>query len=377
MSLNDPDKALRVDNPVRGGDHGGTIRLVELEKSFGEFQAVAGIDLDIPGGEFFSLLGPSGCGKTTTLRMIAGFEEPTKGKILLDGVDVAHTAPHKRPVNTVFQNYALFPFMTVWDNVAFGLRYTDASKQDARTRVGEALELVEMGQRAKQKPVTLSGGQQQRVALARALVLGPKVLLLDEPLGALDAKLRKALQIQLKALQERVGITFVYVTHDQEEALTMSDRLAVMAQGLIEQVGSPTEVYTEPTSAYVADFLGVSNLLDVDVMEADGPDAVAVRFGEITLRCSAPNGHEKGPAKAVLRPERIGLLPSGDTGPNRVPGMVERCVFLGSTTQVYVRLAPGASVQALVPNSEGIVAWEQGSPVSVHLPADALRLLPA
>ena len=198
-----------------------------------------------------------------------------------------------------------------------------------------------MEQRARQKPLTLSGGQQQRVALARALVLGPKVLLLDEPLGALDAKLRKALQIQLKALQERVGITFVYVTHDQEEALTMSDRLAVMAEGLIEQVGSPTEVYTEPMSAYVADFLGVSNLLDVDVMDADGPDAVAVRFGELTLRCSAPSGHEKGPAKAVLRPERIGLLPSGETGPNRVPGMVERCVFLGSTTQVYVRLAPG------------------------------------
>jgi spermidine/putrescine transport system ATP-binding protein len=355
---------------------GGEIQLVGLEKSFGDFHAVRGIDVEIPGGEFFSLLGPSGCGKTTTLRMIAGFEEPTKGKILLDGVDVAHTAPHKRPVNTVFQNYALFPFMTVWDNVAFGLKYTNATKQEVKDRVGEALALVEMQQRAQQKPLTLSGGQQQRVALARALVLGPKVLLLDEPLGALDAKLRKALQIQLKSLQERVGITFVYVTHDQEEALTMSDRLAVMADGLIEQVGSPTEVYTEPSSAYVADFLGVSNLLDVDVLEPDG-DGVMVQFGELRLRCADAGGHEKGPAKAVLRPERIGLMPGGEQGPNRVPGMVERCVFLGSTTQVYVRLAPGASVQALVPNSDGVVAWEQGSPVSVHLPADALRLLPA
>ncbi len=355
---------------------GGEVRLVGLEKSFGEFRAVRGIDVDIPGGEFFSLLGPSGCGKTTTLRMIAGFEEPTKGKILVDGVDVAHVAPHKRPVNTVFQNYALFPFMSVWDNVAFGLKYVDASKDEVRRRVGEALALVEMEQRAKQKPLTLSGGQQQRIALARALVLGPKVLLLDEPLGALDAKLRKALQIQLKALQERVGITFVYVTHDQEEALTMSDRLAVMADGLIEQVGSPTEVYTEPASAYVADFLGVSNLLDVDVVEA-GETGGAVRFGELTLTCTAAQDHEMGPAKAVLRPERIGLMPYGDHGPNRVPGMVERCVFLGSTTQVYVRLAPGASVQALVPNTNGVTEWEQGAPVSVHLPADALRLLPA
>ncbi|MFI5100517.1 MAG: ABC transporter ATP-binding protein, partial [Actinomycetes bacterium] len=184
-----------------------------------------------------------------------------------------------------------------------------------------------------------------------------------------------ALQIQLKALQERVGITFVYVTHDQEEALTMSDRLAVMADGLIEQVGSPTEVYTEPASAYVADFLGVSNLLDVDVLEAD-EDGAAVRFGEVTLRCTSAQDHAQGPARAVLRPERIALLPFGDSGPNRVPGMVERCVFLGSTTQVYVRLAPGASVQALVPNSNGVTEWEQGAPVSVHLPADALRLLP-
>ena len=353
---------------------GGEVRLVGLEKSFGDFAAVRGIDVEIAGGEFFSLLGPSGCGKTTTLRMIAGFEEPTAGKILLDGVDVAHVPPHKRPVNTVFQSYALFPFMSVRDNVAFGLQYTNATKDEAKRRVDDALALVQMQERAKSKPGLLSGGQQQRVALARALVLGPKVLLLDEPLGALDAKLRKTLQIELKSLQERVGITFIYVTHDQEEALTMSDRLAVMADGRIEQVGSPEMVYQEPATSYVADFLGVSNLLDVDVISA-GTDGTQVRFGETTLSCAPGRVTEVGAAKAVLRPERIQLLPYAQTGPNRVPGMVERLVYLGSTTQVIVRLAPGATVQAMVPNTAGAPDWEQGTPVSVHLPSDALRLL--
>jgi spermidine/putrescine transport system ATP-binding protein len=353
---------------------GGEVQLVGLEKSFGDFAAVRGIDVEIAGGEFFSLLGPSGCGKTTTLRMVAGFEEPTAGKILLDGVDVAHVPPHKRPVNTVFQSYALFPFMTVWDNVAFGLQYTSATKEETKKRVGDALALVQMQEKAKSKPGLLSGGQQQRVALARALVLGPKVLLLDEPLGALDAKLRKALQIELKALQERVGITFIYVTHDQEEALTMSDRLAVMADGRIEQVGSPAEVYQQPATSYVADFLGVSNLLDVDVVSA-GPAGTQVKFGETMLSCAPGSVTTIGAAKAVLRPERIKLLPQAQTGPNHVPGMVERLVYLGSTTQVIVRLAPGATVQAMVPNTGAVPDWEQGTPVSVHLPADALRLL--
>ena len=206
-------------------------------KRFGDFTAVAGLNLKMPAGEFFSLLGPSGCGKTTTLRMIAGFERPDEGQILLDGDDMAQTPPHKRNVNTVFQSYALFPHLSVTDNVAFGLRYKDASKDDIKRRVGEALELVQLTGFEKRRPGQLSGGQQQRVALARALVLNPAVLLLDEPLGALDAKLRKRLQIELKALQEEVGITFIYVTHDQEEALTMSDRIAVMSQGRVEQVG--------------------------------------------------------------------------------------------------------------------------------------------
>ena len=221
---------------------GGEVKLISLVKKFGEFTAVDGIDLEMPAGEFFSLLGPSGCGKTTTLRMIAGFEQPTEGEILLDGENMAYTPPHRRNVNTVFQSYALFPHMSVWDNVAFGLRRQKTPKHDVKTRVDEALGMVQMDRFAKRKPAQLSGGQQQRVALARALVLKPAVLLLDEPLGALDAKLRKQLQLELKALQQQVGITFIYVTHDQEEALTMSDRIAVMSDGRVEQVAGPQEV---------------------------------------------------------------------------------------------------------------------------------------
>ena len=235
---------------------GGEVQLVDLVKRFDEVVAVDGVNMDIPAGEFYSMLGPSGCGKTTTLRLIAGFEQPTSGKVLLDGSDMAYTAPHKRNVNTVFQSYALFPHLSVADNVAFGLRFKSVSKADTHKLVTDALSLVQLEGYEKRKPNQLSGGQQQRVALARALILNPAVLLLDEPLGALDAKLRKALQIELKALQEKVGITFVYVTHDQEEALTMSDRIAVMSNGRVEQVGPPHQVYEEPATAYVADFLG-------------------------------------------------------------------------------------------------------------------------
>src|SRR5712691_3316582 len=238
---------------------GGEVQLVDLVKRFGDFTAVDGVNLHMPAGEFFSLLGPSGCGKTTSLRLIAGFERPTDGQILLDGVDMAETPPHKRNVNTVFQNYALFPHLDVYDNVAFGLRYKDVAKHDMRKRVLDALALVRLEGYEKRRPSQLSGGQQQRVALARALILNPAVLLLDEPLGALDAKLRKALQIELKGLQEQIGITFLYVTHDQEEALTMSDRMAVMSNGRIEQVGSPADVYERPATSFVAGFVGVSN----------------------------------------------------------------------------------------------------------------------
>src|SRR5438067_3451619 len=260
----------------------GEIELSKLTKQFVELTAVDGIDLHIPGGEFFSLLGPSGCGKTTTLRMIAGFEQPTSGEILLDGTDVAYTPPHQRNVHAVFQNYALRPHLNVYDNIAYGLKRAKRPKAEIRERVGKALELVQLPGYEGRLSSQLSGGQQQRVALARALVLNPAVLLLDEPLGALDAKLRKALQIELKALQETVGITFVYVTHDQEEALTMSDRIAVMSNGRVEQVGSPSEVYEEPVNAYVADFLGVSNLMSGHA-KPTGDGACRIMTGEFEL----------------------------------------------------------------------------------------------
>ena len=265
---------------------GGSIELSGLTKRFSEI-AVDNIDLTVPSGEFFSLLGPSGCGKTTTLRLIAGFEQPTSGKILLDGADVSDVPPHRRNVNTVFQSYALFPFLDVRDNVAFGLRHQGVGKAELKRRVDDALDLVKMTSFAKRRPGQLSGGQQQRVALARALVLNPAVLLLDEPLGALDAKLRRSLKVELKALQERVGITFLYVTHDQEEALTMSDRLAVMNAGRIVQIGTPRQVYEEPADTYVADFLGAANLMEIDVVT---PDAGTLRLGDWTLtsqRCEA------------------------------------------------------------------------------------------
>ena len=354
---------------------GGEVQLVDLVKRFSDVTAVAGINLDMPPGEFFSLLGPSGCGKTTTLRLIAGFERPDEGQILLDGVDMVQTPPHKRNVNTVFQNYALFPHLTVAENVGFGLRYKEVSKQDARKKIVDALELVRLSGFERRRPSQLSGGQQQRVALARALILNPAVLLLDEPLGALDAKLRKALQIELKALQEEIGITFVYVTHDQEEALTMSDRLAVMSNGRVEQIGTPSDVYEEPTTAYVADFLGISNLMDA---EADGLDAdghAKVRLGEFSLAAGQGETDARGAVKIVIRPERVRLEESSASGQNRVPGMVERVVYVGSIMQVIVHLAPGQSLQAWVQNTGDGLPYAQGHPVSVHLPPDALRVL--
>ena len=354
---------------------GGHVKLVSLTKRFAEVAAVDDISLEIEGGEFFSLLGPSGCGKTTTLRMTAGFEPPTSGRILLDGVDVARLAPNRRNVNTVFQSYALFPFLTVAENVAFGMKYQSLSRAAISTRVGEALELVQLSGFAKRRPNQLSGGQQQRVALARALVLRPAVLLLDEPLGALDAKLRRTLQVELGALQKQVGITFLYVTHDQEEALTMSDRLAVMNHGRIAQLGTPEQVYAEPADAYVAEFLGVSNLMDATVQASGRPDACRVALGEFSLDAACGELSATGEVKLAIRPERVHLHPHGLSGPNRIPGMVERLVFLGPTTQIFLRLANGAALQALVRNDGSPLAYSQGTPVSVALPADALRVL--
>ena len=368
---------------------GGAVRLVALTKDFDDVPAVRGIDLDIAAGEFFSLLGPSGCGKTTTLRMIAGFEQPSGGQILLDGRDVSRLAPDRRPVNTVFQSYALFPFLTVRENVAFGLRYAGTSRADTRRRTDEALARVRMSEYAGRRPAQLSGGQQQRVALARALVLNPRVLLLDEPLGALDAKLRKTLQLELKALQESVGITFLYVTHDQDEALTMSDRLAVMAAGRVEQVGTPSEVYEQPATAYVADFLGAANVVDVEVLGDAGAGRTRFRLDGVDLVSAGPP-HPPGPAKLVIRPERVlvtavGQEPARPAGPaggghqapgaNHVPGRVERVVYRGANAEVIVRTRGQTRlVAAIAAGRSG--QYPPDAEVLVELAPDAVRLLP-
>ena len=291
------------------------VELRDVTKRFGDSVAVNDLTLQIRDGEFFSLIGPSGCGKTTTLRMIAGFEQPTEGEIFIGGEHVEGIPAHRRPVNTVFQNYALFPHMSVAQNVAFGLEMQKLPAADIKQRVGEALELVRLPQMAERKPRQLSGGQQQRVALARALVNRPQVLLLDEPLGALDLKLRRAMQIELKHIQTEVGITFIYVTHDQEEAMTMSDRIGIMSEGVLQQVGSPNEVYERPNNRFVADFIGETNFLPATVTrletEEDYP-MVALQGGVRVL--AANEGHDLSlgqPVTLTIRPERINLYPQG------------------------------------------------------------------
>jgi spermidine/putrescine transport system ATP-binding protein len=354
----------------------GAVQIRALTKRYDETTAVDGIDAAIGAGEFFSLLGPSGCGKTTTLRMIAGFVRPTEGEILLDGVDVAQVPPHQRNVHTVFQNYALFPHLNVFDNIAFGLRRRKIAKDEVRRRVQEAIGLVELSGLAGRRPQQLSGGQQQRVALARALVLRPAVLLLDEPLGALDAKIRKQLRMELKALQEEIGITFVFVTHDQEEALSMSDRVAVMSNGRIEQIGTPAEVYESPATVFVADFLGVSNLMDAETVDRDRTaEHCTVAVGDFRLCAACGDLDATGAVKIVARPERVALLEHGTSRENCLPGMVERTVYVGASVQVMVRLATGAQLQASLANTGSADEYRQGTPVSVHIPAGALRVL--
>jgi spermidine/putrescine transport system ATP-binding protein len=319
------------------------VRLAAVTKRFDDVVAVDGISLEIPRGGFFALLGPSGCGKTTTLRMIGGFEEPTAGTIYLGDRDVTGLPPYKRDVNTVFQSYALFPHLSIYENVAFGLRRRGVKGGDLRGRVLKILELVQLAGYEKRKPRQLSGGQQQRVALARALVNSPRVLLLDEPLGALDLKLRKEMQLFIKALQNDLGITFVHVTHDQEEAMTMADSIAVMDEGRIEQLGSPTELYERPRTAFVAGFLGVSNLLSGTV---EGTDSVRLEDGTL-VRAPAAEGR-RGRVAIGFRPEKIRL---GGGEQNSLTGEVTERAYIGVSTQYIVSTRVG-SITLYAQNSD-------------------------
>jgi spermidine/putrescine transport system ATP-binding protein len=334
-----------------------SVCLTRVTKVFGEHRVVDELDLEISSGEFFTLLGPSGCGKTTTLRMIAGFEEPTAGEILIDGEDVARLPAHKRPTNTVFQSYALFPHLSVGENVAYGLKRKKVRAADIERRVCAELERVGLVAERERRPNQLSGGQQQRVALARALVNLPKVLLLDEPLGALDLKLRKGLQIELKRIQREVGITFIYVTHDQEEALTMSDRIAVMNGGVIEQIGEPKEVYESPATTFVAGFIGVSNLMAGRVTHrSDGRASVRLDTG-VELEAAAGRLATGERCHAVVRPEKLRILPADSRngfpdGWPSVDGTVQASVYLGTSTQVVVQLAADVRMAVLVPNAD-------------------------
>ena len=352
------------------------VRLVDVVKKFGDAVAVDHIDLEVRAGEFFSLLGPSGCGKTTTLRMIGGFEQPTSGLIELNGEDVTWLPPYRRNVNTVFQNYALFPHLSIFENVAFGLRRKRVASGEIKCRVTEMLRLVELPGYERRKPTQISGGQAQRVALARALINRPRVLLLDEPLGALDLKLRKQMQVELKRIQQEVGITFIYVTHDQEEAMTMSDRIAVMNHGRYEQLGDPEGLYERPRTRFVAGFLGISNLLPATLDgRADGY-AVARLGGrqgatESRVRVPATATEGDGPAEIGVRPEKIRLHQAEATipsGANRLGGRVVDASYLGVSTSYIVEADTGARLTVYEQNVE---RTEHGS---LHRPGDSVQL---
>ncbi|MEV6598756.1 ABC transporter ATP-binding protein [Actinoplanes sp. NPDC051346] len=349
------------------------VRLTAVTKSFGTAPAVRNLDLDIAQGEFFALLGPSGCGKTTTLRMLGGFTTPTSGSIHLDGVDVTNHPPNRRDVNTVFQSYALFDHLTIWDNIAFGLKRRGRPTAEIRERVGEMLDLVQLGDMATRRPRTLSGGQRQRVALARALVNRPKVLLLDEPLAALDLKLRRQMQVELKQIQREVGITFVFVTHDQDEALTMADRVAVMNGGVVEQCGAPEDVYERPASRFVASFMGTSNL-----MTGVYSGGTVTLDGDVRLPVAQRTDCADGSTVSLsVRPEKI-WLSDFEPGMVRVTGVIRETVYSGPTTTYLIDLAPGLRVAALEQNTARARRedrWEGGEEVELGWrPQDCLVL---
>ena len=371
-----PGKSLRYTRSIVAESVG--ISLQGVNKSFGKVAAVRDVSLDIREGEFFSLLGPSGCGKTTTLRMIGGFEQPDEGRILLRGVDVTTVGPNRRNVNMVFQHYALFPHMSIGDNIAFGMRLKKVAKGEQRDRVAEMLRIVSLEGLEKRRPAQLSGGQQQRVALARALVNRPAALLLDEPLGALDVKLRKQMQLELKRIQAELGTTFVYVTHDQEEALAMSDRIGVMHEGVVEQIGPPQEIYEHPATAFCADFIGSLNALDFRVDEVGDGQLVSRVSSTERLVVAAENGYGRGDSlKLAVRPERIRIdvaeRPAPEDG-SRLEGVVAEIFYLGSVTQFHVDTKLGRVVSYRM-NEEGPGALESGRKVVLSWPAHGSSVL--
>ena len=359
---------------VAEGELRGAVQLTGITKRFGGMTAVDSVDLTVRPAEFLSLLGPSGCGKTTTLRMLAGFEQPDEGSVRISGQEVAGVPPHKRDVNTVFQQYALFPHMTVWDNVAFGPRSRKVSEKDLRPMVDEMLGIVRLADFAKRRPSQLSGGQQQRVALARALVNRPSVLLLDEPLGALDLKLRQAMQLELKRIQRDVGITFVFVTHDQEEALTMSDRIAVMNQGRIEQLGTPQEIYEEPTSVFVAGFIGSANLLPATVTAiSDGMVTARLRAGaEVTVGADHARFAQGRRVTAMVRPERLQLTTVEPLTTEKLRATVTESIFQGASSKVIAKTPDGTEMIADLEADDarvrpGDAVWITWSPGCIYL----------
>jgi len=368
-----PDPQERADSADRT-----EIGITGVTKVFGQgaaaFRALDEIDLTIRQGEFFTLLGPSGCGKTTLLRLIAGFEQPSAGSISINGREVAGLGPNQRPVNTVFQNYALFPHMSVADNIGFGLKMLGKPRSEVKSTTDEMLSLVRMEDMADRRPAQISGGQQQRVALARALAPRPRVLLLDEPLSALDLKLRKEMQSELKRLQIETGITFVFVTHDQEEALTMSDRIAVMSEGRILQVGSPTDIYNRPTERFVADFIGDTNFLDAEVQAINGASAEVILPGGSTRRASLPDGLHPAVGDrvtVVIRPEHAHLSDRGD-----LQGTVANAVFFGTDTHVHLRLADDSEFILRRQNTAGAAALpERGARVGISVAEGGIQIL--